>query len=131
MKLKSYHYYIFFIVIAIGGLVGGRYWNEAQPGKYDQFAQCIQESGATFYGAFWCPHCEDQRNMFGASQQFLPYVECSTPDRQNQTQACIDAEIKSYPTWVLADGERITGTQTFERLAEITSCEFKEDEPAV
>lgn len=77
------------------------------PGKYDTFAQCLKSSGATFYGAFWCPHCKAQKAMFGTSVQYLPYVECSTPDGSGQTQICIDKKIASYPTWILADGTRL------------------------
>lgn len=126
MKLTSLHYFIFFIVIVVGGIIAARLWGETQPGKYDEFAQCISDSGAKFYGAFWCPHCESQRDMFGNSERLLPYVECSTPDRQNQTPACIDAGIQSYPTWDLADGTRINGVQSFSELAEATECEFTE-----
>ena len=34
------------------------------PGKYDGFAQCLKDKGATFYGAFWCPHCKAQKALF-------------------------------------------------------------------
>src|ERR1035437_6515709 len=78
------------------------------PGKYDTFAQCIKDSGATFYGAFWCPHCQAQKKLFGTSAKLLPYVECSTPDATGQLQICIDKKITGYPTWELKDGTRIT-----------------------
>ena len=77
------------------------------PGKYDAFAECIANSGATFYGAFWCPHCQGQKKAFGSSAKYLPYVECSTPDGNGQTQVCIDKKITSYPTWILKDGTRV------------------------
>ena len=41
-------------------------------GKYDEFAQCLKDKGATFYGAFWCPHCQAQKKLFGTSVKFLP-----------------------------------------------------------
>lgn len=91
------------------------------PGTYDTFATCIQQSGATFYGAFWCPHCQEQKHMFGDASRLLPYVECSTPDRQ-QTTACTDARITSYPTWNFANGERMTGAVSMAMLAEKTGC---------
>lgn len=125
MKLKPIHYFIIFFVLAIGGIFAARMWEDSQPGQYDTFAQCIADSGATFYGAFWCPHCEEQLEMFGNSDKLLPYVECSTPDGQNQTQACRDAEIQSYPTWDMPDGERITGVQTFQTLSEETGCSIE------
>lgn len=93
-----------------------------RPGKYDSLAQCITDSGAKFYGAFWCPHCQSQKKMFGKSQKKLPYVECSTPNGRAQKQVCTDAGIEGYPTWELGDGTRLSGALPLETLSEITSC---------
>ena len=94
------------------------------PGEYDSFAQCLGDKGAVFYGAFWCPHCQAQKKMFGSTVKLLPYVECSTADGKGQTQICIDKEVKSYPTWEFADGSRLTGKIALAELAEKTSCEL-------
>jgi len=88
----------------------------------DAFAKCIANSGAKFYGAFWCPHCKDQKAEFGSSVQYLPYVECSTPDGNAQTQICKDNNIQGYPTWVFADGSNVSGEQTLQALAQKTGC---------
>ncbi len=96
----------------------------AGPGKYDQFAQCIADKGAKFYGAFWCPHCQTQKKLFGKSAKLLPYIECSTADGNGQLQICKDENIEGYPTWVFADGTQASGEQTFEQLAAKTSCEL-------
>jgi hypothetical protein len=95
---------------------------DTSPGKYDAFAQCLKNSGASFYGAFWCPHCQAQKKLFGSSVKYLPYVECSTPDAQGQTQICIDKKIESYPTWEFADGSRLNGEIPLQQLADKTSC---------
>ena len=71
----------------------------AEGANLDEFAKCIADSGAKFYGAFWCSHCKDQKDLFGDSAQYLPYVECSTPDGNNQLPVCADEGIKIYPTW--------------------------------
>jgi hypothetical protein len=92
------------------------------PGKLDTFAQCLTESGAIFYGAFWCPHCQAQKKMFGNSVKLLPYTECSLPDGKTRTAECIDKKIESYPTWIFKDGSRETGEVPLEKLAEKTSC---------
>jgi thiol-disulfide isomerase/thioredoxin len=94
----------------------------AGPGKYDAFAQCLKDKGAVFYGAFWCPHCQDEKKLFGSSEKFLPYVECSTPDASGQTQACIDKKITGYPTWIFADGSQLSGEIPLQQLADKTSC---------
>jgi hypothetical protein len=93
-----------------------------QSGELDTFVQCVQDSGAKFYGAFWCSLCNDQKAMFGPSAHLLPYVECSQPSGQGQTQVCADAKITGYPTWEFADGERVSGRQPLELLAQKTGC---------
>lgn len=92
--------------------------------KYDEFATCLNEENATFYGAFWCPNCAQQKELFRASADNLDYVECSTPDGQSQTTLCQAENIQSYPTWEFADGSRVTGVQPLETLAERTGCEL-------
>lgn len=91
-------------------------------GTYTELAQCIKDSGATFFGAWWCPHCRDQKAMFGDAVELLPYVECSTPDGNSQLQVCKDAGVSSYPTWEFPGGERLTGTIPLATLAEKTGC---------
>ncbi len=92
--------------------------------KYDGFAQCLSDKGAKFYGAFWCPHCQDQKKAFGGSAKLLPYTECSTADGKVQNALCTDAGVASYPTWEFADGTRSTGFQSLEVLAAKTGCEL-------
>ncbi|HEX8591379.1 MAG TPA: hypothetical protein VF696_01335, partial [Candidatus Paceibacterota bacterium] len=95
---KTYIYGLIVLVVVIGGGYY-LYQNAQKPGIYDTFATCLKDSGATFYGAFWCPHCQEQKRMFGKSAKLLPYVECSEPNGRAQTQVCIDAKVESYPTW--------------------------------
>ncbi|MDO8659572.1 MAG: thioredoxin domain-containing protein [Candidatus Parcubacteria bacterium] len=97
---------------------------ERQPGQLDGFAQCVKDSGATFYGAFWCSHCQNQKKMFGKSAKLLHYVECSTPDGQSQLEVCKNKDIKGYPTWEFSDGSRLDGEITLTQLAEKTGCQL-------
>jgi hypothetical protein len=108
---------VLLIVIIAGYLI-----LTSAPSKYDDFARCISASGAKMYGAYWCPHCIDQKGMFGNSWHLINYVECSLPDNAGQTQACIDAGVKSYPTWEFGDKTRKTGALTFEELGAKTGC---------
>ncbi len=113
------------ILIIGGGISYFTYIDESggvTPGTYDEFATCLKDSGALFYGAFWCPHCQNQKKAFGSSQKLLPYVECSTPDGQGQLQICKDEEIKSYPTWKFADGTVANGVLSHDELSEKTGC---------
>ena len=112
------------IIVAIA-IVGGLVWlirTPGKPGKLDAFAQCISESGAKYYGAFWCPNCKNQEAVFGRSARLLPRIECSTPDGKGQLPVCQEAKITGYPTWDFADGSRMTGTQELEQLSSSTGC---------
>jgi len=95
-----------------------------KPSKLDGFAKCIKDSGAKFYGAFWCSHCQAQKALFGKSVKYLPYIECSTPDGQGQLQVCKDAEITTYPTWQFGESTttRVIGGIELEKLASSTGC---------
>ena len=98
----------------------------AAPSKYEAFAQCLKDKGATFYGAFWCPHCQAQEKDFQMSRQAFEkiglYTECSTADAAGQLQVCTDKGIKSYPTWTFADGSELNGEIPLQQLADKTSC---------
>jgi thiol-disulfide isomerase/thioredoxin len=120
-KWRLVLYIAILIAIALGIFVYVKYLPPPN-GKYNSFAQCINASGATFYGAFWCPHCQNEKKLFGNAAQFLPYVECSTPDASGQLQVCKDASVQSYPTWVFKDGSRLTGEVPLNQLAQKTGC---------
>jgi len=122
--------YILITLLVLGGIVYV-IMAPSKPGKYDEFATCLKDKGASFYGAFWCPHCQAQKAQFGKASSKLPYIECSMPDGQKQTQACIDAGIKTYPTWEFTavstttastTRERFEGEQELTQLAEKTGC---------
>lgn len=110
------------IILVTGAIVFFGKSNTASGGKYDKFALCLKDKGAVFYGAFWCPHCRNQKEMFGDSADKLPYVECSTPDQQGQLSVCIEKKITNYPTWEFADGSRLSGEVSLETLTEKTNC---------
>lgn len=87
-----------------------------QPSTPDQLAlvEHLRRSGVVFYGAWWCPACFKQKNMFGqeAGNQ-LPYVECEKTEEQQER--CGQAGITAYPTWVMGS-QRLEGLQTLEAL---------------
>ena len=80
----------------------------------------LAQSGAIMYGADWCPHCQDQKALFGAAARRLPYVECSTGGQGSpQTSECRARGIKTYPTWII-NGQRYEQLLMLPRLAELT-----------
>lgn len=90
----------------------------------EKLAQCVADSGAKFYGAYWCPHCADQKAVFGKFAKKLPYVECSKIGGREQTDACKAEKIESYPTWKFADGTVISRVLSLQELASRTDCPF-------
>ena len=84
----------------------------------------LQDSGARFYGAYWCPACQEQKALFTASVDRLPYVEC-TPEGRGGTRSvdCLTRNIQDYPTWII-DGQRHTGVVSAERLARMSDFDW-------
>jgi thiol-disulfide isomerase/thioredoxin len=110
------------LVAGVGVFFGSSQNPASESNKLDSFAQCIKDSGTIFYGAFWCPHCQAQKKLFGGSAKLLPYVECSTPDGNGQLDQCKTKDVKNYPTWDFPDGTRQTGEVSLVALAEKTKC---------
>lgn len=126
-KRSGNKYTLAFLVIVI--VIAGIYFipnANAEPGKYNDFATCLTDSGAVFYGAYWCSHCIEQKKSFGDSVGLVNYVECSLPNNAGQTQACKDAGIQSYPTWRFNDDSSLSGFVPLVNLAEKTGCELPE-----
>lgn len=81
-------------------------------------AEHLTKTDAKFYGAYWCPACNNQKEMFGASVDRLPYIECSPGGRGNpQASVCNEAGVRNYPTWII-DGQRNIGVLSLEDLAQ-------------
>jgi glutaredoxin len=91
------------------------------PGKYDALAKCIAQTSTTFYGAFWCPDCAAQKTKFGTGARYLPYHECSLPDK-SENDSCKSVGVAHYPTWVFSDGSHVVGVQSPAALAKKTGC---------
>jgi len=87
-----------------------------------KLAQHLATNGSTMYGASWCPHCKDQKLLFGEALAQMPYIECA-PDQANpSTQApiCRDKKIESYPTWEIG-GKLYPGVKQLEELAKLSN----------
>ena len=127
MKKGALIFWITIVVLIVLAL-SASFLVQTGPGNLDSFTQCLKDKGAVFYGAFWCPHCQNTKRLFGASEKLLPYVECSTTDGKGQLQVCIDKKVESYPTWEFADGSRLTGERSLQELADKTSCTLPQND---
>jgi hypothetical protein len=82
-------------------------------------AKHLTDSGVVMYGAYWCPHCADQKTMFGDAFRHVNYVECD-PRGANAKPAVCDAKgVRRYPTWHIG-GRAYEGVYTLDELAQIS-----------
>ncbi|MBI2139727.1 hypothetical protein HYU14_02295 [Candidatus Woesearchaeota archaeon] len=97
------------LLLSIGAFAYAR----SRPGKWDKFADCLNEKGMVMYGAIeWCSYTQRQAGMFGKSFKRLDYRDYT------KLQG-----IKKTPTWVF-EGEWLEGVQSFERLAATSGCSY-------
>jgi len=83
-------------------------------------ADHLTKINAKFYGASWCPACQEQKKRFAAASDRLPYVECSPRGRGNpQSAVCQNMNIQGYPTWII-NGRRYQGIFSPEDLARLS-----------
>ena len=92
-----------------------------------QLAKHLTEVGVKKYGAFWCPHCYEQKELFGAEAfKSIDYIECAEGGQNPQPAKCSAVGLKSFPTWEI-DGEIYAGVQTLEELAELSNYKGPKD----
>ncbi|MEG3845845.1 hypothetical protein QT971_03540 [Microcoleus sp. herbarium19] len=77
----------------------------------------LQRINAKMYGAYWCPHCHSQQELFGKEAfTALNYIECDSRGKDARPDLCKAANIKAYPSWEIR-GKYYTGRQSLEKLA--------------
>lgn len=83
-------------------------------------AQHLKQTGAKMYGAFTCPHCQNQKGLFGkqAADQ-LNYIECHPQGKNAQPDLCTSAGIQGFPTWEIG-GKLYQGEKTLKELADLS-----------
>jgi hypothetical protein len=108
------------LVVIVWGIY---YFYYAKPvSTLDGFAKCLTSRNAKMYGLYWCPHCEEQKEMFGYAVQYVNYVECGVKGVRAETEECKQAGVKNFPTWQFADGSRLEGAQPLAVLGQKTGC---------
>ncbi|MEL6495535.1 MAG: vitamin K epoxide reductase family protein [Cyanobacteria bacterium J06623_7] len=92
-----------------------------------ELAEHLTAVGAKKYGAFWCPHCYEQKQLFGTEAfEKVTYIECAEGGKDPQPQVCSAAGIQSFPTWEI-DGKFYPGIKTPEELANLTNYQGSKD----
>ena len=99
------------VLVLLHALYAGWFQAPEDP-RLRALAEHLDRTGAVYYGASWCPSCQDQNRLFGPAARHLPYVECSPQGRAGGVAfECVANDISSYPTWVI-------GNRRFEQLLE-------------
>jgi hypothetical protein len=95
----------------------------AAASSMEDFGSCLTKSGATYYGASWCPVCRRQTATLGEAMRRVRYVECADPsDPERTASECRDADVHSYPTWVFGNRTRAKGGLSLASLARRSGC---------
>ncbi|OEU12729.1 VKOR-domain-containing protein [Fragilariopsis cylindrus CCMP1102] len=89
-------------------------------------AKTLNTMDAKMYGAYWCSHCFDQKEVFGkqvfnrdeASKFNIEYVECAKDGSNSQTKLCKSKEVPGYPTWEIK-GKLYPGEQELDELEDL------------
>lgn len=92
------------------------------PSYESQLAEYLSNTDAKMYGAYWCPHCARQKQLFGNAAALVPYIECDPRGVNPKVELCNTVGISAYPTWEI-NGEFYLGAQPLNRLAQISGFE--------
>ena len=111
----------FYLAILVFVVIVYAAFPKVSAGQYDTFAKCLNESGLIMYGTEWCPHCKNQKALFGSSFEFVNYIDCDA----NKAE-CDKNAITGFPTWKF-EGEKFEGVQSLEKMGAITGCELVKD----
>ena len=86
-----------------------------------KFAKFLRENNIVMYSAYWCPHCHDQKQLFGKEAvKELTVIECANDGKDNQFELCQTKGISGFPSWEI-NGEIYSGTRDLNDLAKMTS----------
>jgi len=82
-------------------------------------ADKLTASGAVMYTAYWCPHCHEQKELFGKEATArLKVVECAPDGQNSQAELCQTKKIDGYPTWEI-NGTLDSGVKPLQKLANL------------
>ena len=82
-------------------------------------AEKLTASGAVMYSAYWCPHCQEQKQLFGKEATAkLKVIECAPDGQNSQAELCQQKKIDGYPSWEI-NGQLDSGVKPLQKLANL------------
>ncbi len=106
-------------LILVVAYAGFWYYNNH---RYDGFAKCLASTQTKMYGLYWCPHCAEQKAMFGKAFRYVPYVECAIKGSRELAPACSAAGVKLFPSWQFGSNPPVEGVFPLQELSDKTGC---------
>ena len=92
-----------------------------------KLAEHLTNEGAVMYNAYWCPHCHDQKEMFGKeATKKLNLVECAKDGFNNKRELCEAKGITGFPSWEI-NGSIESGVKSLEELAKLSNYKDSRD----
>ena len=107
------------VVLFVLASAGGWYYRNH---RYDGFAKCLAAKQTKMYGLYWCPHCAEQKEMFGKACRYVPYVECAIKGSRELAPECAAAKVKLFPSWQFGTNPPKEGVFPLEELSDKTGC---------
>ena len=131
------------IIISFAVLIGGLVWsNKVDPARANiiektpekvapvvteesskakiNFAKFLTDNKIVMYSAYWCPHCHDQKQLFGKEAvEELTIVECAKDGVDNQYKLCQEKNIEGFPSWEI-NNQIYSGTRNLNELSRIS-----------
>ena len=72
------------------------------------------------YSAYWCPHCHEQKELFGKDAAAkLEVIECATDGNNSQASLCQSKAIEGFPSWEI-NGQIDSGVKSLPKLADLS-----------
>ena len=88
-----------------------------------KFAKFLTDNNFKMYSAYWCPHCHDQKQLFGKKAvKELTVIECAQDGKDNQYNLCREKQIEGFPSWEI-NGVIYSGVKDLNDLAIMTGYE--------
>ncbi len=132
------------LIVAFTIFIGGLIWsNQVDPARANEinlsnekvsppittvssiekinFAKYLSDNNIVMYSAYWCPHCNDQKQLFGKEAvEELIIVECAKDGKNNKYKLCQNKGIEGFPSWEI-NNQIYTGSMSLNELAEMTN----------
>ncbi len=92
-----------------------------------KLAEHLRLNNFILYNAYWCPHCHDQKELFGKeAASKLIIIECAPDGENSRAKLCKQKGINGFPSWEI-NGKIISGVKSLDKLSELSGYNGSKD----